>query len=152
LSKENRAAVQGVVVECILSTDPSLHFQYVSKLSAIGSIQSMAPEQRLVVLQCVVKMADVSNVARNWDGPGYKWSCLVSEEFFKQGDALRSCGMDVPTFLDRNATTVAKNTLSFISGVALPLFEALERLFPDFGREAVSLLVANRDNWETEVV
>jgi len=151
LSKDDRTVVKKIVIECILSTDPSVHFQYVSKLSAIDSPATATPEQKLVIMQCIVKMADISNVARNWEGPGYKWSCLVNEEFFNQGDALKSCGMDVPAFLDRNATTISKNSKSFIDSIALPLFKALGRLFPKFNEEAVPLLIANRAKWENQV-
>jgi hypothetical protein len=101
-------------------------------------------------MQCILKMADISNVAREWDGPGYSWSCLVSQEFFNQGDAMRQYSMEVAPFLDRNATTIGKNSISFIDHVAMPLFVALGKLFPEFQREVVSVLAANRLRWVEE--
>ncbi len=148
LPAENRTQVQKIVMECILATDPSAHFQYVFKLGAIASLGEMKPDERLSVMQCVIKMTDISNVARAFEGPGARWSELVNEEFFNQGDALRSCGMAVPEFLDRHVTTVATNSVSFINGLALPLFKALGRLFPEFDTEVVALLVANKAKWE----
>jgi hypothetical protein len=101
-------------------------------------------------LQSIIKMADISNVARNWDTSGYKWSCLVSQEFFKQGDTLKSCSMEVAPYLDRNSTTIGKNSVVFVERVAIPLFKELGRLFPEFDKVVVETLNVNRQRWEEE--
>ncbi len=139
-----------IITECILSTDLGLHNSYVSKLSDIDMPIMNLPEQRLLILQCIIKMADISNVARNWDSLGYRWSCLISQEFFNQGDMLKSCNMDVAPYLDRNSTTIGKNSIVFIERVAIPLFNELGRLFPKFEKVVVESLLVNKKRWEEE--
>ncbi len=134
-----------IIMECILATDPSLHAEYVSRFNAEDGIVPETPPYRLLTLQCILKMADISNVAREWDGSGYSWSVLVSQEFFNQGDAMKSSSMEVAPFLDRNATTIGKNSLSFIDYVAMPLFIALGKRFPQFEKEVITLLATNRE-------
>jgi CheY-like chemotaxis protein len=150
LPHDDKSEVERMIMECILSTDPSLHTKYVKKLCAMSSTSVLLPYQRLLIMQCIVKMADISNVARDWDGPGYRWSCLVSQEFFDQGDALKSYSMNVAPFLDRNATTIGKNSLVFIDGFALPLFQAIGQLFPNFDTNIVPILITNQRKWKEE--
>ncbi len=108
LSEESKAELEMIIMECILSTDPGLHTEFVKRLSVSSPFLS---EQRLLIMQCIIKMADNSNVAHDWDGPSYRWSCLVSQEFFSQGDALKSYSMNLAMFLDRDATTVGRTAL-----------------------------------------
>ncbi len=94
-------------------------------------------------MKCIVKVADISNVARKWDGPGFKWACLVTEEFFNQGDLERSMGLDIAPFNDGSATTLYKNSVSFMDHVAGPLFMSLGTLHPKFNEHVVSVLHSN---------
>jgi CheY-like chemotaxis protein len=147
-SKDDIVTVRSILTDCILSTDPGLHNSYVSKLSGMDIQMLDMPEQKMLVLQCIIKMADISNVARKWDSSGYRWSCLVSQEFFKQGDTLKSCNLDVAPYLDRNATTIGKNSTMFVERVAIPLFKELGRLFPEFEKVVVESLNVNKKRWE----
>ena len=54
-----------------------------------------------------LKMADVSNVAREWHVSS-RWSNRVCHEFFAQGDLERSLGLDIADINDRTKTDVAK--------------------------------------------
>jgi CheY-like chemotaxis protein len=150
LSKGELAMAKRTIIETILATDPATHNDYVARFAAVERDALGQPAQRLLTMQCILKMADISNVAREWDGPGYSWSCLVSQEFFNQGDAMRQYSMEVAPFLDRNATTIGRNSISFIDHVAMPLFVALGKLFPEFERHVVSVLAANRTRWDEE--
>jgi hypothetical protein len=80
-SKDDVVTVRVIITECILSPDLGLHDSFVSKLSDIEMPIMNLPEQKMLVLQCIIKMADISNVARNWDSSGYRWSCLISRNF-----------------------------------------------------------------------
>ncbi len=146
LAKEDQQSVKKIIMECILSTDSGGQIGLADKLKAIEFVETRVAEHRLSIMQCIVKMADASNVARDWES-SLRWSCLASEEMFNQGDALRLCGINVPVVFDRNETTMAKNTKDFIDSVALPLGKALGRLFPKFNREVVPILSANRTKW-----
>ena len=57
--------------------------------------------------QIALKCADISNPCRAWE-VSKKWSELVCDEFFKQGDYERKLGLPVANINDRHITTVAK--------------------------------------------
>lgn len=63
------------------------------------------------------------------------------------GQAL---GLEVAAFLDRDATTISKNSINFIDFVAVPLFQLLGKLYPDFDEQVVTLLTLNRRLWEQD--
>jgi DNA-binding response OmpR family regulator len=147
-SKDDISAIQKIITDCILSTDPALHVLYVRNLSDVNVQMISLPEQRLLVMQCIIKMADMSNVARNWDNCSYRWGCFVSQEYFEQGDALKSRNMDVAPYLDRNSTTIRENSIVFIERAVIPLFKKLGKLFPEFEKVVVESLLVNRQRWE----
>jgi len=153
LSRAKFKEVRKIIIECIIATDPAVHYEYVAKLS--GKVASDSPEwnrdmpdQRLLLMKSIIKMADISNAARAWDGPGYEWSQRVSQEFFAQGDREKAMGQEVAGFLDRDATTVCKNSMNFIDFVAAPLFHMLGKLNRDFDEQVVTLLTLNRRLWD----
>jgi hypothetical protein len=74
----------------------------------------------------------------------------VSQEFFTQGDREKAMGNEVAAFLDREATTICKNSLNFIDFVAAPLFINLGKLNEEFQDQVVTLLTLNRHRWELE--
>jgi len=154
LDKAQFKELRKSVIEMIVATDSSLHYEYVTKLSAKAASQTPEwdannPGERLLLLKCIIKMADISNVARLWDH-GFHWSELVTEEFFAQGDRERSMGFPVAAFLDRTATSMTKNSMNFIDFVAAPFFKAMGKLDKKFDEQVVSTLIANRARWEAE--
>lgn len=56
-------------------------------------------------------------------------------------------GLEVAAFLDRNISTTAKNTTSFIDFLALPFFKNFGKLHSQFDREVVSVLLENMQKW-----
>ena len=145
-----------LIIECIISTDPAVHFEYVTKLSSKVDSDSKAwnrddAAQRLLLMKAIIKMADISNVARQWDRAGFEWSRRVTQEFFDQGDRQKQLGQEVAAFLDREATTVYKNSMNFIDFFAAPLFNNLGKLDPLFQEEVVTILLRNRKKWEQEL-
>merc|ERR1712065_91492 len=89
-SKAQFREARKLIIECIVSTDPAVHYEYVTKLSTKAESDNPTwnrevPEERLLLMKSIIKMADISNVARLWDGPAYEWSLRVSQEFFTQG-------------------------------------------------------------------
>ncbi len=89
LSKQQFKDVRKAITNCILATDMANHFEYVAKLGVKADSGSLdwefsVAEQRLLFMQCIIKLADISNVARPWN-VSVQWSNRVSEEFFAQG-------------------------------------------------------------------
>ena len=52
-----------------------------------------------------IKCADISNTTRPW-ATSSRWSQLVCQEFFAQGDAERALGLPVAPLNDRTSTSV----------------------------------------------
>lgn len=91
LTKPQLKSVRKAITGCILATDMANHFDYLSKMSVkVKASTSRAEwslsdgEERLLLMQCVIKMADISNVARPWE-VSVEWARRISEEFFLQG-------------------------------------------------------------------
>ncbi len=155
LSKQDFAYVRSVIISCILATDLAAHGSIVNQVVAkceSGSGWSLASDsERLLLMKCIIKVADISNVARPWRGAGRKWGLVVTEEFFNQGDLERSMGLDVTRCNDRTATTLAINSVGFMDYVASPLFVALGKLHPEFATCVVTLLHENKDICKNEM-
>jgi hypothetical protein len=89
LTKQQFREVRKSITDCILATDMANHYEYVSKLrikydSSSPQWDCNAADQRALLMQCIIKMADINNVARPWE-VSVEWSRRVSKEFFAQG-------------------------------------------------------------------
>lgn len=148
--------IRKLIIECVIATDPAVHYEYVTKLSSKADSDKVDwnredAGERLLLMKAIIKMADISNVAREWDRAGFEWSRRVTEEFFNQGDKEKELGYEVAAFLDREATTIFKNSMNFIDFFAAPLFKNLGRLHKDFDQEITTILYLNRGKWEAEL-
>jgi hypothetical protein len=89
LTKQQFRDVRRSVIDCILATDMANHYEYVAKLalkaeSGCSEWNCTDPGQRFFLMQCIIKMADISNVTRPWE-VSLEWSRRLTEEFFAQG-------------------------------------------------------------------
>tara|TARA_B110000305_G_C19130676_1_gene488765 strand:- start:12 stop:632 length:621 start_codon:yes stop_codon:yes gene_type:complete len=77
---------RSLCVKTILATDLAQGFEIVSKFK--GHVQTGHAfdneESKLLIMQMIIKVADVSHPCKSWDIHN-KWSSLISEEFFLQG-------------------------------------------------------------------
>jgi hypothetical protein len=155
LSPHQFAEVRKSIIACILATDPASHFEVASKLAmVVADSRSWDPacsDQRVLFMKCIIKMADISNVARMWDRGAFEWATRINTEMFAQGDREKKMGLDVAAFLDRDQTTVAKNSLNFIDLLSAPFFYSLGQLHRAFADEVVATLSKNRIIWEARL-
>lgn len=89
LTRQQLRDVRKSITDCILSTDMADHYEYVTRLGVKADLENLqwssdVANDRLLLMKCVVKMADISNVARPWD-VSVEWARRLSEEFFAQG-------------------------------------------------------------------
>eukprot|EP00727_Mastigamoeba_balamuthi_P011282 m51a1_g6777 putative camp-specific 3 -cyclic phosphodiesterase (709) ;mRNA; f:127105-129811 len=150
LSRKEQNDVRALVIDLILATDMSRHLDMMAmfnmKISA--GLDFSNANDRLVAMRCLIKAADVGNVAKPLDLQR-KWGDLVTAEFFLQGDRERELGLPVSAFMDRTQTNVAKSQIGFIDFVGLPLFESMCTLLND--SEAAVLrehIQGNRAYWQ----
>lgn len=107
--------VRKVVMKMILATDMSRHFELLGnfKSTHITSTTSALckPDERLSIFEVAIKCADIGHAAKAVE-LHEKWTLLVCEEFFQQGDTEKKMGLPVSMYCDRETTDIAKVTLT----------------------------------------
>ncbi len=76
----------------------------------------------MMIMKVVIKCADIGHSAKIRHLHG-KWSSLIIEEFFLQGDSEREMGEAISPFMDRNNENSAKNQVGFFEFIVLPFYE-----------------------------
>lgn len=117
------------IVDLVLATDIGRHFEILSTFKS--RIETLEPEKRsdtLLVLQMLVKCADVSNPAKP-RALYQEWGAAVTEEFFRQGDKERASNLPVSPFMDRHKPAYEKSQSGFIQFIVLPIYEVFVDAF-----------------------
>ena len=124
LSVDDFKAVKKLIVGSILATDMTVHFQLKSDLDGLTSPEAVQ-KQNDVLAFALVHAADISNPTKPFE-ISKRWSDLLLEEFFAQGDryvrvARRYCapaaaaGLPTPTsaaFCCRRAAACSRALVS----------------------------------------
>ncbi|KAI9332882.1 hypothetical protein DFJ73DRAFT_630142 [Zopfochytrium polystomum] len=160
LSKLDRAdykIVREAVIEMVLATDLSQHFSLLTmfkkKVLAAEKFDPVATrEDRILLMQMLMKCSDVSNPTKAW--PQYsRWIDRITQEWYLQGDREKALGLPVSPFMNRDsqsATNPASAQSGFINFIVAPLFDA-------FGSwadvtEIKKALDLNRGRWEAALL
>ncbi|KAK2551247.1 High affinity cGMP-specific 3', partial [Acropora cervicornis] len=119
------------VIKCILSTDMARHNEILNKFKEIlaDGFSFDNEAHKSMLMQIMIKVSDVSNEARPMEVAEPWLDCLL-QEFFIQSDVEKLEGLPVAPFMDRDKVTKPSAQIGFIQFVLIPLFEALEQLFP----------------------
>ena len=127
------------------------HFTITESFNAkldLGKLDpASSPDDRLLVLKVLMKMADNSAALRQFP-VARRLSALLFEEFLQQGDEEKELGLPVSEFMDREHTSLDRCRLIFIESFTIPLAQALHRYCPS-ADEPVLLLVANAERWKS---
>ena len=111
LDNDSWVIVRKVVLKMILATDMSRHFELLGtfKSTHLTSTTSALskPDERLAVFEVAIKCADIGHAAKAVE-LHEKWTLLVCEEFFQQGDTEKRLGLPVSMYCDRETTDIAK--------------------------------------------
>ena len=84
LDKAQYTTVRKLMIGCILATDLSKHMELFNKFQAtIESFQADNADHHLLLMQILIKSADISNPAKPFPVARY-WADMVQEEFFIQ--------------------------------------------------------------------
>merc|ERR1719271_1485560 len=73
----------------------------------------LLPETKVMIMQCLLHNADISNPSRKWEA-AYAWSRRVIEEFFAQGDEEKRLSIPVQFLNDREKLNVPQSQIGFI--------------------------------------
>lgn len=127
LSKDLLVIVRALIIEMILATDMAKHFDIVGKFNAklkCSSIVMTNPDQRAEILRILTKASDVGHAAK-CTALHQKWTWLVCDEFFAQGDSEKKLNLPVSMYCDREKTDLPKSQIGFIKNIVLPIYEAI---------------------------
>lgn len=115
-----------LVISMILDTDLSKHFEICAKFKAkVSGGLNLALnnlDDKILAYSMALKCSDIGHSAKCKE-LHLKWTGLVMEEFFLQGDVEKKLGLQVSMYCDRNNTDVAKSQAGFIKNICLPLYE-----------------------------
>ena len=126
LANEDWLKCRKMIIEMILETDMSKHFEILGKfrtrVMTLSNLDLSIFEDKCQVLGMSLKCADIGHSAKDYD-LHEKWSMMVCEEFFRQGDIEKERGQSVSMYCDRDATDIPKSQAGFIKNICLPLYE-----------------------------
>ncbi|XP_048201094.1 calcium/calmodulin-dependent 3',5'-cyclic nucleotide phosphodiesterase 1A isoform X1 [Perognathus longimembris pacificus] len=122
LSKDDWRDLRNLVIEMVLSTDMSGHFQQIKNIRS--SLQQTEGIDRAKTMSLILHAADISHPAKTWK-LHYRWTMALMEEFFLQGDKEAELGLPFSPLCDRKSTMVAQSQIGFIDFIVEPTFSLL---------------------------
>eukprot|EP00727_Mastigamoeba_balamuthi_P006936 m51a1_g2863 putative camp-specific 3 -cyclic phosphodiesterase 4d isoform x9 (816) ;mRNA; f:346072-348979 len=152
LSMQQQRELRALWIELVLATDMSRHLDLTSKfkVKAKTGFDFGRPDDRLLVMQLLLKVCDIGNVSKPLE-LSKRWVELCTEEFFQQGDKEREMGMQISPFMDRNAAAVPKSQVGFINVVAKPLVVTLFNVAPSpVTKSLTDNMRRNLDYWKSQ--
>uniref|UniRef100_A0A1X7UAQ0 Phosphodiesterase n=1 Tax=Amphimedon queenslandica TaxID=400682 RepID=A0A1X7UAQ0_AMPQE len=155
IEKAQMKALRKVIIDTVLATDMSKHFQHLGELKTMvetkmvtngGVLQVEKYSDRSEILQCLVHCADLSNTAKPVEIAS-QWAHRIMEESFKQGDQEKKLGLDISPLGDRDNVSIEKCQVTFIDYIVFPLWETWgELVYPD-AQVIIDHLSRTRDYW-----
>ncbi|KEP66976.1 UNVERIFIED_CONTAM: 3'5'-cyclic nucleotide phosphodiesterase domain-containing protein [Hammondia hammondi] len=146
--------VRKKAIELILSTDMSLHFEFLTRVAARRENPDFnfvdREEDRALVLSLAIKVADLGHCALDWEAHAL-WSAKLKEEFFAQGDEEIRLGLPVSPLCDRTQQgQLPRSQANFIEFLFLPLAQHVAAVAPDdrFETTVVARARQNISMWE----
>ncbi|CAO1301859.1 unnamed protein product [Diamesa serratosioi] len=118
LSRDEFRELRTLIIDMVLATDMSFHFQQLKNMKNLLTLADPVVE-KTKALSLVLHCCDISHPAKQWD-LHHKWTMLLLEEFFRQGDLERELGLPFSPLCDRNNTLVAESQIGFIEFIVEP--------------------------------
>uniref|UniRef100_A0AAR2ITJ9 Phosphodiesterase n=1 Tax=Pygocentrus nattereri TaxID=42514 RepID=A0AAR2ITJ9_PYGNA len=114
--------LRALVVEMVLATDMSCHFQQIKAMK--NFLQQPEAIDKPKALSLLLHTADISHPAKRWE-LHHHWTTSLLEEFFRQGDKEADLGLAFSPLCDRKSTMVAQSQIGFIDFIVEPTFTVL---------------------------
>ena len=147
LSSESYSQVRKAIVDMVLCTDLSVHLQLVGALKAslLSKNREEVTGNPIMLMKVVIKCADIGHSSKAVKLHA-KWTTLIIEEFFLQGDEEASLGMEISPFMNRSNENTAKNQIGFFDFIVLPFFDVVGQLV--FSHSFQPIVNRVRENYE----
>ncbi|XP_068084842.1 dual specificity calcium/calmodulin-dependent 3',5'-cyclic nucleotide phosphodiesterase 1A [Anabrus simplex] len=118
LSREEFREFRTLVIDMVLATDMSFHFQQLKNMKNLLTLEEPTVDKSKA-LSLVLHCCDISHPAKRWD-LHHRWTMLLLEEFFRQGDKEHELGLPFSPLCDRKTTLVAESQIGFIEFIVEP--------------------------------
>ncbi|KAM4559074.1 dual specificity calcium/calmodulin-dependent 3',5'-cyclic nucleotide phosphodiesterase 1A-like [Odontesthes bonariensis] len=122
LNKDDWRELRSLVIEMVMSTDMSCHFQQIKTMR--NALTQTHGIDKVKVLSLMLHAADISHPAKAWP-LHHHWTHSLMEEFFRQGDKEVELGLPFSPLCDRKATMIAQSQIGFIDFIVEPTFSVL---------------------------
>uniref|UniRef100_A0A8I3NU03 Phosphodiesterase n=2 Tax=Canis lupus familiaris TaxID=9615 RepID=A0A8I3NU03_CANLF len=122
LTKDEFVELRALVIEMVLATDMSCHFQQVKCMKT--ALQQLERIDKPKALSLLLHAADISHPTKQW-AVHSRWTKALMEEFFRQGDKEAELGLPFSPLCDRTSTLVAQSQIGFIDFIVEPTFSVL---------------------------
>jgi hypothetical protein len=109
-SPESRKLIREMTISMVMSTDMAVHFDWIGKFKnkvAGNGFDFENKQDRKLLLNMAMKCADINNPSKKLKYCR-KWTDMIMEEFFAQGDEEKKLGLKVSMFMDRDTTDIPK--------------------------------------------
>lgn len=118
LSRDEFREFRTLVIDMVLATDMSFHFQQLKNMRAMLTLAEPVVDKSKAA-SLVLHCCDISHPAKRWD-LHHRWTMSLLDEFFLQGDKERELGLPFSPLCDRNNTLVAESQIGFIEFIVEP--------------------------------
>ena len=155
VSGEEWGRYRKMVIGMIMETDMSRHFEILGKfrtrVNTLSNIDIETFDDKLQVLAMGIKCADIGHSAKETE-MHKRWTMMVCEEFFRQGDLEKERGQSVSMYCDRENTDIAKSQMGFLKNICLPLYEAWGFYLQSDAVEkyVIAQLRVNLESWSSQ--
>jgi len=149
LPPSNYKDVKKTIVNCILATDMSVHFELIDlvKKKVASGWDLQDSNDIFFFCRIILHASDLSNPVRPFH-LAKLWAGRICAEFNNQVELEKKLDLPVLGFMiTPDEKTLCKNEIGFASFVVAPMWRNLELLFPDFAHLVVQLN-NNLDQWK----
>ena len=145
-SKNDFSYIRKRIIDMILATDMFYHSRIIALMKSRlenKNIKNGENSENIVknsgnnlfneqqeILNYLIHIGDISHNTKKFEIT-YKWSLLLTEEFWRQGDEEKEKGFNVNFLYDRNNIDIGRNQVGFIKGIIVPSFDLLINFLPE---------------------
>ncbi|XP_022111767.1 calcium/calmodulin-dependent 3',5'-cyclic nucleotide phosphodiesterase 1A-like isoform X3 [Acanthaster planci] len=119
VNKEDYTELRNLVIDMVLATDMSYHFQQLKQVKSMISVADSSTLDKPKAMALALHCADISHPAKDWT-LHHKWTTLLMHEFFRQGDREKELGVAFSPLCDRKSTMIAESQIGFIDFIVEP--------------------------------
>lgn len=156
-SEKDQKSFRSIIIAAILATDMAFHFNYLEQLDTRLKFLKERPfdmtssEDKLLFIICILKCADISNVARPLPIAS-QWTDALLDEFFIQGDQEKIRKIPQCPLNSREISNKAQSQVHFIGDFAIPFYSLVNDLLLEKISHILLLLQNNFSYWKEQLL